>query len=418
MLRRFRPVGLATAVLLAWACLPAPVRGQGLTALASFNGTNGSNPNGRVTFDASGNLFGTTVNGGPSGFGTVWELAQGSSTITPLASFNGTNGSQPATSGVTFDANGNLFGTATFGGAGFNGSLGSGLGTVWELAKGSSTITPLASFNGTNGQQPVAGVTFDANGNLFGTASNGGASGIGTVWELAKGSSTITPLASFNGTNGAFPNGGVTFDAHGNLFGTASNGGPGFNGPGTGPGTVWELAKGSGTITPLATFDINGDRPLAGVTFDAHGNLFGTAVGEGASGAGTVWELSQGSSTITPLDSFNHTNGAFPIGGVTFDANGNLFGTAQEGGASGNGTVWELAAVPEPSSLVLGVIGCAVAGAAALLKQKRSAWVGRGPHRHAPHRVAPRAPRARAVVTAAAARPAWAGIVYTPLCPL
>jgi uncharacterized repeat protein (TIGR03803 family) len=307
---------------------------------------------------------------------------------------------------VTFDANGNLFGTAQLGGASNN-------GTVWELVKGSSTITPLASFNGTNGFNPQAGVTFDANGNLFGTANRGGASGNGTVWELAKGSSTITPLASFNFTNGAGPFGGVTFDANGNLFGTARVGGA------SGFGTVWELARGSSTITPLASFNgINGIQPFAGVTFDAHGNLFGTAQFGGASNNGTVWELSQGSSTITPLASFNHTNGSDPSSGVTFDANGNLFGTASSGGASNNGTVWELAAVPEPSSLVLGWIGCAVAGAAALLKQKRSAWVGRGPNRHAPHRVAPRAPRARAVVTAAAARPAWAGIVSTPLSPL
>ena len=88
MLRRFRPVGLGTAVLLAWACMPAPVRG-GLTAVGSFDGTNGSLPFAGVTFDANGNLFGT-AGGGASGLGTVWELAKGSSTITPLASFNGT----------------------------------------------------------------------------------------------------------------------------------------------------------------------------------------------------------------------------------------------------------------------------------------------------------------------------------------
>jgi uncharacterized repeat protein (TIGR03803 family) len=303
-------------VLLAWACLPAPVRGQGLTALDSFNGTNGSHP----------------------------------------------------FAGVTFDANGNLFGTASVGGA-------SGNGTVWELAQGSSTITPLASFNLTNGSSPFAGVTFDANGNLFGTTTGGGASNFGTVWELAQGSSTITPLASFNGTNGGRPLAGVTFDANGNLFGTAQFGGAGFNPPlFSGFGTVWELAKGSGTITPLASFNgTNGSAPQAGVTFDANGNLFGTANEGGASGIGTVWELAKGSSTITPFASFDGTNGLLPASDVTFDAHGDLFGTAAGGGASpsGSGTVWEHAAVPEPSSLVLGVIGCALAGAAALRKHQR-----------------------------------------------
>jgi uncharacterized repeat protein (TIGR03803 family) len=119
---------------------------------------------------------------------------------------------------VTLDANGNLFGTAASGGT-------SNSGTVWELAKGSSTITALASFNGTNGATPTSNVLFDANGNLFGTANQGGSSNQGTVWELAKGSSTITALASFNGGNGAGPNGPVAFDANGNLFGTAVGGG-------------------------------------------------------------------------------------------------------------------------------------------------------------------------------------------------
>jgi uncharacterized repeat protein (TIGR03803 family) len=220
---------------------------------------------------------------------------------------------------VTFDANGNLYGTAVFGGASGNN------GTVWELAKGSSTITALASFNGTNGAGPNGGVTLDANGNLYGTARSSGADGLGTVWELAKGSSTIAALASFNGTNGGTPEGDVTFDANGNLYGTASGGG----------------------------------------------------IGNG--GVGAVWELAKGSSTITALGSFNGTNGEFPVGGVTFDADGNLYGTALIGGANGLGTVWELqpSAIPEPSSLFLGLIGLALAGGAALLKHHRQSFQDR-----------------------------------------
>jgi uncharacterized repeat protein (TIGR03803 family) len=120
-------LGLSSALLMAWACMPRQVRGGGLTALASFNRTNGANPYADVTLDANGNLYGTAAFGGagPGGSGTVWELAKGSGTITALASFNGTNGSEPF-AGVTFDANVNLYGTANGGGA-------SGLGTVWEF---------------------------------------------------------------------------------------------------------------------------------------------------------------------------------------------------------------------------------------------------------------------------------------------
>ena len=89
------------------------------------------------------------------------------------------------------DSSGNFYGTTGEGGA-------SGDGTVFELAKGSTPITTLASFNGSNGSNPQAGLIMDSSGNLYGTAQNGGANGYGTIFEVAKGSSTITDLASFN----------------------------------------------------------------------------------------------------------------------------------------------------------------------------------------------------------------------------
>jgi uncharacterized repeat protein (TIGR03803 family) len=325
----FRRLGFAFALFLACACMPAQTRAGELKALASFNGTTGIQPQAGVTFDSNGNLFGTTLAGGANSQGTVWELAKGSNTITALGSFSGTNGSFPI-AGVILDANGNLYGAAPDGGA-------NGVGAVWELAKGSSTITPLASFNTTNGAVPLAGVTFDANGNLFGTTSGGGTNGTGTVWELAKGSNTIMALASFNLPSQSVY-GGVTLDAKGNLYGTTGSGGT------TNQGTVWELANGSNTIITLASFNgTNGNLPRAGVTFDANGNLFGTAQNGGAANQGTVWELAKGSGTITALAAFNGTNGELPLGGVTFDANGNLLGTAPAGGVNALGTVWELA---------------------------------------------------------------------------
>jgi uncharacterized repeat protein (TIGR03803 family) len=96
-----------------------------LTALASFNSTNGANPYGAVIMDSSGNLYGTTFRGGASNCGTVFELAHGSGTITTLASFNGTNGQDPYDA-VIMDSSGNLYGTTWYGGA-------SHVGTVFEL---------------------------------------------------------------------------------------------------------------------------------------------------------------------------------------------------------------------------------------------------------------------------------------------
>ena len=302
------------------------------TDLASFDGTHGSYPQAGVTLDSAGNVYGTTNSGGTSGRGVVFEIANGSSTITTLASFSVASGP----SQLTLDGLGNLYGTTSQGGA-------YGGGSAFEVAKGSNLITTLASFNSTTGEMPYGGVMLDSSGNLYGTTSDqtdGGPNSNGTVFEIAQGSSTITTLASFNDTNGQRPYGGVTRDAAGNLFGTTYAGGAYNN-----SGTVFEIAAGTKTITTLASFNpaTSGWNPDAGVTLDGSGDIFGTTYGGGANGDGTVFEIAAGSKTITTLTSFNGNNGSGPVAGVILDASGNIYGTTYYGGASGDGVVFEMA---------------------------------------------------------------------------
>lgn len=321
---------------------------QTLTTLATLN--DGQFPWGNVVIDASGSLLGTTEEGGASGYGTVFEIANSSSgyagTSITLASFEETDGAFPL-AGLIADANGNLFGTTEKGGA-------SGYGTVFEIARNStgysSTAITLVSFKGNDGAGPFAGLIADANGNLFGTTEQGGTAGYGTVFEIANSSngyaSTPITLVSFNGNDGAGPDGGLVADANGNLFGTTEGGGA------SGHGTVFEIAKTStgyaSTPTTLVNFDLtNGGYPLTGLIVDANGNLFGTAQAGGTSGYGTVFEIINTSagyaSTPTTLVNFNFSNGAFPLAGLIADANGNLFGTTYLGGAYREGTVFEVA---------------------------------------------------------------------------
>jgi uncharacterized repeat protein (TIGR03803 family) len=303
--------------------------GGTLTTLASFNGTDGANPYAGLIADGSGNLYGTTYGGGASGDGTVFELAHGSGVITTLASFNGTDGANPQ-AGLILDGSGNVYGTTYGGGA-------SGDGTVFELSQGSGTITPLGSFNGTDGQSPTAGLVMDSGGNLYGTTTGGGADRKGTVFELSQGSGAITTLASFDGTDGSDPYAGLLIDASGNLYGTALQGGA------HGKGAVFELSEGSGTISTLASFGgLDGANPYAALITDGSGNLYGTTYGGGASGDGTVFELTQGSGTITRLASFDGSDGTNPQASLIMDGSGNLYATAVHGGA-GYGTVSELA---------------------------------------------------------------------------
>ncbi len=296
------------------------------TLLASFDGLNDSAPTAGVTLDSSGDLFGTTVEGGTKSEGNVFEIARGTNSITTFAAFNGSNGASPY-GGVIFDAAGDLFGTTELDN-----------GTVFEVANGTTAVSTLASLASPEADSPSAGVTLDVNGNLFGTTSTGGVTDNGTVIEIGKGTATVTTLAAFDGNNGSYPTGGLTLDSNGDMFGTTYRGGSDND------GTVFEIGHGSASITTLASFNYtNGASPRGGVIFDASGDMLGTTSSGGANLAGTVFEIAQGTTSITTVAAFNNTNGLDPFAGVTLDSGGNLYGTTEAGGASNDGTVFEVA---------------------------------------------------------------------------
>lgn len=346
------------------------------------NGTDGSAPIAGLIRDRSGNLYGTTVNGGAYGSGTVFELTPPSTpggdwTESILWSFgNDTDGAYP-TSGLILDTSGNLYSTTAGGGA-------YGYGTVFELSPpstsgGNWTESVLWDFGSVNndGLQPLAGLITDAGGNLYGTTSAGGTfftfsvcdSGVscgGTAFELtppstAGGSWTESVLWNFgNGSDGNSPEAGLIMDAGGNLYGTTTGGGTYAQ---SGPyenlyGTVFELSPpatigGSWTESILWSFasdSSDGGGPVAGVIIDASGNLYGTTRTGAAYGplGGTVFELtppaSIGGDWAQPIlwDFGNGDDASWLLAGVIMDAGGNLYGTAAEGGTHGAGALFKL----------------------------------------------------------------------------
>ena len=287
------------------------------TTLINFctlaNCADGTTPRAGLIADRDGNLFGTTESGGAHNSGTVFEVvktAKGyASTPTVLASLcslpNCADGQAPE-GPVLIDAHGNLFGTTVQGGV-------NGAGTVFEIvktAKGyASTPVPIVSFctlnNCADGANPQAGLIADDHGNLFGTTTGGGANDAGTVFEIVKTThgyaSTTNILVSFNISNGAHPFAGLILDAKGNLFGTTRDGGA------NGGGTVFEIARHkregerehdgyASTPTTLVSFCLlpnceDGRGPFAGLIANADGNLFGSTGFGGANDAGTVFEI-------------------------------------------------------------------------------------------------------------------------------
>ena len=310
-----------------------------------YNGTDGFQPLGSLIFDAAGNLYGTTTYGALTygvGCGAVFEMSPsqgGDWAETVLHGFNGSDGCFPA-AGLIFDAAGNLYSTTEQGG------LCQGCGTVFELTPSEAGWTEMVlhyfQYND-DGYSPQGGLVLDAGGNLY------GATGDGTVFELTPngdGNWTETVLFRFDGADGESPAAGVIFDAAGNLYGTTIGGGA------YGSGTVFELTpNGDGSWTELVLHSFRNDGtdgyyPWAGLILDADGNLYGTTAAGGAYGDGTVFELTRSNRfQETVLHNFSGADGRWPQASLIFDAAGNLYGTTGAGGVYDDGTVFELTPV-------------------------------------------------------------------------
>ena len=205
--------------------------------LHSFSGRSASNPSSGLVADKAGNGYGTTSAGGFNHAGTVYQISPKTG-FSVIYGFSGPDGRQPQ-GNLAIDAAGNLYGTTVYGGAFNTGCNNQGCGTVFRLAPptngGAWTETVLYSFSGgDDGANPQAGVTMDPAGNLYGTAMNGGSGTVGVVFRLEPdqgGLWTETLLYTFvGGPDGGNPVSGLAFDGPGNLYGAASNGGPGNGG--------------------------------------------------------------------------------------------------------------------------------------------------------------------------------------------
>jgi len=266
---------------------------------------------------------------------------------------SGEAGSRPFST-LLFDSMGNLYGTGTGGNRKF--CWGQGCGVVFELipdGNGGWRKQVIYSFNGEDGFGPNPGLVFDSVGDLYGTTVFGGAFGGGAVFELTPqgdGSWKEKVLHSFLNRDGYLPDAGVILDSSGNLYGTTGAGGDLSYCTGYGCGVVFELtpkAGGGWTESVLHEFTgaSDGDDPQASLIFDQSGNLYSTTSEGGAYGNGTVFELTRrsgGGWREIVLHSFNASDGSYPDTGLILDSTGNLYGATAYGGAYDAGTAFEI----------------------------------------------------------------------------
>ena len=255
--------------------------------------------------------------------------------------------------GVVRDAAGNFYGTNWSGGGSSNCSPYGGCGTVFKL-DGSGNETILHAFTGnTDGAGPVASLTMDEAGNLYGTTSAGGisthyAGGAGTVFKItAGGEYSILHKFGGNPTDGAAPRGSLVLDGAGNLYGTTTTGGA------YGKGTVFELRT-DGRESVLYSFRGKADGAYPGTNLlrDGAGNLYGAANQGGTFGVGVMFKLSL-RGVITVLHTFCSSpvcaDGEYPLY-IVRDAAGNFYGSTEYGG-NGQGVIFEVSSAGVESTL-------------------------------------------------------------------
>jgi uncharacterized repeat protein (TIGR03803 family) len=297
-------------------------------------------------------------------------------TLTTLYSFTGSpDGDSPI--GIVLDSEGNLYGSTQYGGLPHCGPVtrpatAISCGTVFKLdTSGQETVLYRFTFANGDGMMPFSegSVMRDSQGNLYGTTFYGGDRrcffdgvyyGCGIVFKLDP-SGQETVLHIFKGAangDGGGPTGRLVQDGIGNLYGTTMNGGdarctPHYYEPGC--GTVFKVDT-AGHETVLHKFtggNVDGEQP-SGLVIDGQGNLYGTTIFGGSYGYGTVFKV-DASGHETVLYNFRGAgagDGASPLSGLTRDAQGNLYGTTNEGGtlncfgalSPGCGTVFKLSA--------------------------------------------------------------------------
>jgi uncharacterized repeat protein (TIGR03803 family) len=308
-----------------------------LSTVFSFTGGNdGANPNGLMRA-ANGRFYGTTQNGGTNFAGTVFELSA-SGTMLPIYSFAGTDDGANPMAGLVQGPDGNLYGTAYQGGVFDN-------GTVFKTTP-MGALTALVALNISTGDLPYAGLTLGRDGYFYGTTYQGGPGSRGTAFKMSA-NGTLTTLYGFNnGVNGGHVAAGLLQASDGNFYGTTYKGGASSN------GTVFRITA-NGVLTSLLSFTrTNGAFPLGDLVQEPGGVIYGTTSSGGAYNYGEVFRMTTQGMLPNPYSFTGGSDGSYPAAALLLASDGNFYGTTAYGGDYGAGTLFRLTPAGVLSTLV------------------------------------------------------------------
>ena len=317
----------------------------------TLTNTDGANPNGGLLL-AGTNLYGTTYYGGTNGNGAIFSIST-NGVLKRLYSFTaldpniGTNKDGANPNGGLLLAGSNLYGTTYYGGTNDNGAIFSiSTNGAFNRLYSFTALDPIAGTN-KDGANPNGGLIFSSN-RLYGTAAAGGSGGVGTVFAVNTNGTGFTNLHNFTATSGPLftnsdgANPAVGLVMSGNtLYGTTSSGGN------SGNGIVFAVNTNGTGFTTLHSFTggSDGAYPEAGLILSGN-TLYGTANNGGNSGDGTVFAVNTNGTGFTTLHSFTSgSDGLLPYAGLILLGN-TLYGTTSGGGSSSDGTVFSLSLPP------------------------------------------------------------------------
>ena len=303
--------------------------GGSYTVLRSLNSaTDGARPYAMLVQASDGKLYGTTLEGGSNGAGTIFSLTPGGSYTVLRSLSSATDGANPY-SGMVQASDGKIYGTTSYGGV-------NGGGTIFSLTP-DGTFTVLRSLSSATDGANSSDLVQASDGKLYGTMYEGGGGNVGTIFSITPGGS-YTVLRSLNSaTDGARPQARLVQASDGKLYGTTQSGGN------TGSGTIFSITTG-GTYTVLRSlsYATDGGSPQAVLVQASDGKLYGTTQSGGSNGVGTIFSITTGG-TYTVLRSLSSaTDGANPKAGLVQANDGKLYGTTSEGGSNGVGTIFSI----------------------------------------------------------------------------